>query len=225
METKKNPKADLEKRRVMMFQIGLIVSLGLTLMAFEWKTPDYAGIILPPERLIEVPEDINIQTVKQKTEPPKPVNTTLMRITDDAIDPPDDLIIDAEIDPGEYIPTFIPPVVAEEVPVESDEPFIIVQNMPFFGSGDADLLSYLSQNIKYPIMARESGITGTVYISFVVERDGSISDIRTLREVGGGCTAEALRVIETMPRWTPGRQRGVPVRVRINLPVKFTLIN
>jgi protein TonB len=73
-------------------------------------------------------------------------------------------------------------------------------------------------------MARESGITGTVYITFVVEKDGSLSDIRALREVGGGCTAEALRVIQTMPRWTPGKQRGVPVRVRINLPVKFMLL-
>lgn len=225
METKKNPAADLEPRRLLMFQLGLIISLGVVLTAFEWKTPDYSGIILPPTRSIDVPEDINIQTVKQKIEPPKPVNTTLMHITDNAIDPPDDLVIDAGIDPGEWVPTFIAPVVAEEVPVESDEPFIVVENMPVFGSGDADLLAYLSQNIKYPILARETGITGTVYISFVVERDGSLSDIRILREVGGGCTTEALRVIQNMPRWTPGNQRGIPVRVRMNLPVKFMLLN
>ena len=225
METKKNPAADLEPRRLLMFQLGLIISLGVVLTAFEWKTPDYSGITLPPPRSIEVPEDINIQTVKQKVELPKPVNTTLMHITDDAIDPPIDLIIDAGIDPGEWVPTFIPPVVTEEVPVESDEPFIIVEKMPVFGSGHADLLIYLSQNMKYPTMARESGISGTVYISFVVEKDGSLSDIRILRELGGGCTAEAIRVIQNMPRWTPGNQRGIPVRVRMNLPVKFMLLN
>ncbi|MDY0343435.1 MAG: energy transducer TonB [Lentimicrobium sp.] len=224
METKKNPKADLEKRRTMMFQIGLIVSLGLTLMAFEWKTPDYGGIKLPPPTTFDFPEDIGIQLTRQPVEPPKAMNTTLMRITDNENQHTVDLNIDAGIDIDEIVPVFVAPVLTEELPDETDEPFIIVEDMPVFAGGDAGLLAYLSQNIKYPVMARESGITGTVYITFVVEKDGSLSDIRALREVGGGCTAEALRVIQTMPRWTPGKQRGVPVRVRINLPVKFMLL-
>lgn len=224
METKKNPKADLEKRRTMMFQIGLIVSLGLILMAFEWKTPDYGGIKLPPPASCNIPEDISVILTKQEAKPPKPMNATLMRITDNENQQTIDLIIDAGIDPGEVIPPFVAPVITDEVPEETDEPFVIVENMPAFPGGDAALMQYLLSNTKYPHMARESGISGTVYITFVVEKDGSLSDIRALREVGGGCTSEALRVVQAMPRWIPGKQRGVPVRVRINLPVKFKLI-
>jgi protein TonB len=87
----------------------------------------------------------------------------------------------------------------------------------------ADLYSYLGNNIKYPVMAKESGIQGKVYVTFVVERDGSITDVKVLRGIGGGCDEEAVRVVASMPRWKPGKQRGKPVRVQYNLPVRFTL--
>jgi protein TonB len=84
-------------------------------------------------------------------------------------------------------------------------------------------MKYLSDNIKYPSIARETGITGIVYVTFVIEPAGSVSSIVVLRGVAGGCTEEAVRVVSEMPDWTPGKQRGKPVRVQMNLPVKFVL--
>jgi protein TonB len=86
-----------------------------------------------------------------------------------------------------------------------------------------ELMKYLSENIKYPPLAKESGIQGRVFINFVVEPNGSISNVKVLRGIGGGCDEEAVRVVEKMPKWSPGKQRGKPVRVSYNLPVKFTL--
>ena len=98
-----------------------------------------------------------------------------------------------------------------------------VEQMPQFGSGERELLEYLAKNIKYPTIARENGIQGTVVIQFVVDKDGSVTEPTVVREVGGGCDEEALRVIKTMPKWIPGKQQGKPVKVRYTLPVKFKL--
>jgi protein TonB len=113
-----------------------------------------------------------------------------------------------------------PPVV--EAP-KKEEIFTRVEQMPQFGSGERELLEYLAKNIKYPTIARENGIQGTVVIQFVVDKDGSVTEPTVVREVGGGCDEEALRVIKTMPKWIPGKQQGKPVKVRYTLPVKFKL--
>jgi protein TonB len=101
--------------------------------------------------------------------------------------------------------------------------FTIVEQMPEFQGGEEKLFEYLSKNIKYPSMARENGITGTVYVTFVVEGDGKITDVKKLRGIGGGCDEEAIRVVKSMPSWKPGKQNGKSVRVQFNLPIKFTL--
>jgi len=95
--------------------------------------------------------------------------------------------------------------------------------MPEFPGGEGALHQYLAENIKYPQMAKESGIQGRVFVTFVVERNGKVTDVKVLRGIGGGCDEEAIRVVQNMPSWTPGKQRGKPVRVQFNLPVKFTL--
>jgi protein TonB len=107
--------------------------------------------------------------------------------------------------------------------VEAAPVFTIVEEMPSFSGGETNLYKYLHDNIKYPEEAKELGIQGRVYVTFVVETDGSITDIKVVRGIGGGCDEEAVRVVKFMPRWTPGKQRGVPVRVQFNLPIKFTL--
>ena len=107
--------------------------------------------------------------------------------------------------------------------VEKPEPLTIVQEMPAFPGGVESLKTFLTNHIKYPAEAREMGIQGTVYLSFVVETDGSITNISVLRPVGGNCEEEAIRVLRSMPNWLPGKQNGNAVRVRLNLPVKFTL--
>ena len=103
--------------------------------------------------------------------------------------------------------------------------FIVVEKMPTYKNGDRKRLKFLKNNIKYPDLAREVGIEGIVYIGFIVEEDGSLSDIRLLQGIGGGCDEEALRVTRLMPNWEPGLQRNKPVRVKMSMPIHFKLIN
>jgi protein TonB len=106
---------------------------------------------------------------------------------------------------------------------ESMEPLLVVEQMPDFPGGEGELYKYLQEHIKYPPLARESGIVGTVYVRFVVDKYGKISNVSLLRGIGGGCDEEALRVIKAMPDWKPGKQNGLAVPVYFTLPVKFTL--
>ncbi|MEI6898244.1 MAG: TonB family protein [Bacteroidota bacterium] len=117
------------------------------------------------------------------------------------------------------------PVKSEPVlpPAEKPEPVMIVQEMPTFPGGDIAMKNFLQKHMKYPAEARELNIQGTVYLRFIVETDGSISDITVLRPIGGGCEEEAVRVVKSMPNWNPGKQNNRAVRVRLSLPVKFVL--
>lgn len=103
------------------------------------------------------------------------------------------------------------------------EVFLIVEEPPTFPGGDAALYKWLGENLKYPEEAKELGIQGRVFVSFVVEPDGSPSNVVVKRGIGGGCDEEAIRIVKAMPKWSPGKQRGQPVRVQFNLPIKFTL--
>ena len=106
---------------------------------------------------------------------------------------------------------------------DTDQVFQVVEVDPEFPGGMEALTKYLSENIKYPEQAKKDKIQGKVYISFVVEKDGSVADAKVLRGIGGGCDEEALRVVNAMPKWTPGKQRNTPVRVQFNLPIVFKL--
>ncbi|RLD82486.1 MAG: energy transducer TonB [Bacteroidetes bacterium] len=224
MEAKKSPKADLEGKKVIFTQIGLVIALAATLLAFEWKSYD-KSIEGFGERIVEdIPEEI-IPITEQKVKPPPPPppqKVIQINIVEDDVEVEEDLLIDAEADESTEIEEYIPIEVEEEV-VSEAAIFTVVESMPEFKGGMAKLYTYLGNNIKYPVMAKESGIQGKVYVTFVVERDGSITDVRLLRGIGGGCDEEAIRVVAGMPSWKPGKQRGKPVRVQYNLPVRFTL--
>ena len=225
MEAKKSPKADLERKRTVFIQIGLIVALAAVLVAFEWKSYDIEQISMG-ERQVENVEDEMIEITQQNKPPPPPpppLTTTLINIVQDDVEVMDDLSIDAEATQLTEIPTYTPPAVVEEEEVAEAEIFTVVEDQPSFPGGDAKRIQFLQQNIKYPQMARESGIQGTVYVTFVVEKNGAVSDVRVLRGIGGGCDEEAIRVIRAMPKWNAGKQRGKPVRVQFNMPIKFTL--
>lgn len=112
---------------------------------------------------------------------------------------------------------------AVEEEVVEEEIFTIVEDMPSFPGGEAKLFEYLGKNIKYPQIAKEAGISGIVYVNFVVDTKGDITDVKVLRGIGGGCDEEALRVVKNMPKWSPGKQRGKPVKVSYNLPIRFSL--
>jgi len=225
MEAKKTPKADLETNRALFVQIGLIVALSAMLVAFEWKSYDKVQFDMSG-RTAEAVEDDLIEITQQNKPPPPPApppTTTLINIVQDDVEVDDDFMIDAEANQLTEIPTYVPPAVTEEEEVAETEIFTVVETSPSFPGGDEARIRFLTNNIKYPQMARESSIQGTVYVTFVVERDGAVTDVRVLRGIGGGCDEEAIRVIKAMPRWSPGKQRGKPVRVQFNMPIKFTL--
>ena len=228
MEAKKTPKADLEKRRGLYLEIGLVVIMAVVLAAFEKKSYDEEQIEVVQRTAMDEVEDVIIQTQQEELPPPPPpeqpeVATDLNVIEDDAES-------DKEVDMStftrqeEATNIEITPVKIEEEEEEAeDEIFQVVENDPEFPGGAEAMYKYLAQNIKYPQLARENNITGRVYLQFVVEKDGSVTNVKVMRDIGGGCGAEAVRVVKSMPKWTPGKQRGKAVRVYYQIPVNFSL--
>jgi protein TonB len=224
MEIRKTPKADLESKKTLFFEIGLVISLLIVLGAFSMKSYDKRTVDLPDLVVDDAPEEI-IPITEQKVKPPPPPppkQVTQIKIVDDDVEVEDDLDIDVDANEDLEFEEYIPPEEDEEE-VEEEQIFTVVESMPEFPGGRKELMKYLAQNIKYPPYAKEAGIQGRVFINFVVETDGSITNVKVLRGIGGGCDEEAVRVVENMPKWKPGMQRGKPVRVSFNLPVKFTL--
>ena len=146
--------------------------------------------------------------------------TTVIEIVEDEKEIEEELVIeDMEVDEDteiEFIEEAVEEVVEEQI-------FTIVEEMPSFPGGDAALMKYLGTSIKYPAIAKDAGIQGTVYVTFVVNEKGQVKDAKVLRSIGGGCDEEAIRVVQNMPTWKPGKQRGKPVKVQYNLPIRFTL--
>jgi len=130
-----------------------------------------------------------------------------------------------EEDSLNYDPKKFPGAFPELSKFEVDDTpiFTVVENMPSYPGGDDARIKFLQENITYPQMAKEKGIQGTVYVTFVIASDGKITDIRVLRGIGGGCDEESVRVVKLMPKWKPGYQSGKPVRVQFNMPIKFSL--
>lgn len=106
---------------------------------------------------------------------------------------------------------------------EEGEIFVVVEEPPVFPGGDDARVKFIAENIKYPEEARKTGIQGTVFITFIVEADGRVTNVKILKGIGGGCDEEALRVVQSMPDWSPGKQSGKNVRVQFNMPIKFAL--
>lgn len=223
MEPKKTPKADLENKKRLFVQIGIIFALVVVFMAFEYKQYERQVVdlgVLDVDFIEE--EDIPITRQETPPPPPPPEPSTELIIVDDDVEIEEEFTIDTEADAFTVVEEFTPVIIQEEE-IEEEQIFTIVEDQPSFPGGDAALMKYLQENLKYPTMAREAGIQGTVFVTFVVERDGSITDVRILRGVGGGLDEEAIRVVQSMPSWTPGRQRGQAVRVQFNLPIRFVL--
>ena len=225
MEEKKSPKANLENKKLMFIQIGMIISLLLAWMAFEHKSYDKREI--DPSllnRTVEVDEEM-VEITKQEEQKPQPVEmpkqTTQLEIVQDDVEV-EDIEINAEVDQQEVIEEYVP-VEVEEEEVQEQEIFQIVEEMPAYPGGEQKLMEFIAKGIKYPQIARETGIQGRVFVGFVIEPDGSVSNVKVLRGIGGGCDEEAMRVVKSMPKWKPGKQRGKAVRVSYMLPVNFTL--
>ena len=226
MEIKKSPKADLESKKSTFILIGLVVSLFVVWRVFEYKSYDKHSVD-EFQRTVEVIEEEMVGTTKQeqpKPQPPAPKpQVTQIEIVDNEEEIEDEIEIDAEVSQDEVIEEYFAPAEIEEEEIVEAEIFKVVEVMPEFPGGAAKMMEYIQKNMKYPMMARESDIQGRVFVNFVVEPDGSISNVAVIRGIGGGCDEEAVRVVESMPKWNPGKQRGTAVRCAFTVPIIFKL--
>lgn len=224
MVSKKSPQANLENKKAIPMMMGLVMVLSLLFIAFEWsqnefnKYDNYAATFIPDD------EELPPITMPDKPLPPPPPPP-----------PASDII---EVKPDD-VTTVNNNIITDETPIEplkeimnrpvgnagqEDDPevvFITAEENPEF---KGDVFAYLSKSLKYPIIPQENGVQGKVICQFVVNRDGSITDIEVVRGVDKYLDAEAVRVIKTMPAWKPGKMNGKPVRVKFTLPVVFRLM-
>ena len=224
MVKKKSTSADLEGKRKSFFVMGLVVALSVVLFSFEWGSRKVAVNYVNSEIGNNIIEEM-VPITFRKPEPKKILLANNIKITKDK--EKDIEIISTEVNENtsiDFSNNFF-----EEIPVKdieepaSDDPFIIVEEMPKFPGGDEGRLKYLRSNIKYPELARQIGIKGIVYVQFVIGKDGSVEDVALARGIGSGCDEEALRVVKMMPKWAPGKQRNKPVRVLCTIPINFQL--
>jgi len=225
MEIKKSAKANLDDKKLTFTLIGLVVALFIVWRVFEYRSYDkqeYEAFTRTVEVMDEEMEITKQEQPKPQVQAPKPQVTQIQVVEDDT--EVEDIDINAEVDQDEVIEeyTYEAPEIEEEEIVE-EEVFLSVEENPEFPGGPAKLLEYIQKNLKYPMMARESDIQGRVFVGFVVEKDGSISNVKVLRGIGGGCDEEAVRVVQSLPKFKPGKQRGNPVRVQYTLPIVFKL--
>lgn len=228
MEVKKSPKADLEKGKTMGILMGMIVGLAVLFVGFEWSDREItivqdqgvADIIAEEEVEITRPED----TPPPPPPPPAPAVAEVLTVVEDDVKLDDVEIVSSEDDAASaQVEAYTPPAVVKEEEESSQQIFTVVETKPEFPGGQGALLQYLAKSIKYPVIAQENGIQGRVSCSFVVNKDGSIVDAEVIRGVDPSLDKEALRVINSMPKWSPGKQRGKPVRVKYTVPVTFRL--
>lgn len=226
MEIKKLPKADLENKKAVFMQIGLVVVLSLVLIAFEWTTTDVSIDMSLVDEGAAVEEEIipitRQEEVKPPPPPPPPKAADILNIVEDDVELDDELeIMDTEMDQDQMVD--FSDIVVEEEERETGEVFMIVEEMPEFPGGQAALQKYLASSVKYPVIAQENGIQGRVYVQFVISAKGEVTNATVLRGVDSSLDKEALRVVENMPKWKPGKQRNRPVRVSYTVPINFVL--
>ncbi len=225
MQAKKSPKADIEKIRGILLQSGLLISLALILFAFQWKSQEANISLKEIGSSVIFEEDIRPTKIKEpEAKKPEKLEYNTIEIVDKKLDFDDFNVFNIE-DNAEnpVIPMYIPQDISDE-PEEKNEIFILVEDMPEFPGGEAARVNFMAEHTVYPKIAKEVGIDGIVYIGFVIEKDGSLSNIHIAKGIGGGCDQEALRVTKLMPKWSPGRQRGKAVRVQMTQPVHFKLL-
>ena len=228
MEVKKSPKADLTKSSTMFLEIGLIVALALVLLAFEWKSKEVKtaslsanDIIAAEEEIIPITEEENIVRPKMPT---IPILSDAIDIVDDDIKVDEEMFSfedseDLGVDMNDYGYE-----VGEESVEEEAIPFALVEQKPMFQGGDANAFSkWVNQHLAYPDIAKENGIQGRVTLQFTVGTDGKVSGVKVLRGVDPSLDKEAVRVVSSSPKWTPGKQRDRPVKVTYTFPVIFQL--
>ena len=229
MEVKKSPKASLENKKLLFTEIGLVVALGIVYGGFEFSSRDKQVAVLEDTTQVNIEEEI--VAIQQDTPPPPPeapaipVLSDQIDIVDDNIQIDDDMFMNLEDDDTGYeIVDYHEEEVVEEEVEEEAIPFQIVEQKPSFMGGDQNAFSkWVAEQIVYPEIAKENQISGKVITQFTVEKDGSVTNVKVLRGVDEALDKEAIRVVKSSPKWTPGRQRDRAVKVTYTFPVIFQL--
>ncbi len=220
---KKYTHVNLDHYTKLFTNLGLSLSLAITLWAFNHKTFDDAGLV----DLGQVDDDFEdiMEIPPTEQPPPPPPKIELPKIVEipDEEEIEEEIEVDLDVEITEE--TVIEEIVFEEAPEEevADEIFDIVEDQPGPPGGMAAFYKYVGKEMKYPNQARRMGIEGRVFVQFVVDKTGQITDVRAIKGIGAGCDEEAVRVLQNAPKWTPGKQRGRPVKVRMILPITFKL--
>jgi protein TonB len=229
MEIKKSEKANLENKKLLFLELGLIISLGITWFAFEWTSKETVVSVL--EDTTEVLIEEEIIPITQEAPPPPPAQVKIpvlsdqIDIVDDEIEVNDDLFMNLEDDAnmGVEIMEYVE-VTEDEVVEEEAIPFQLVEEKPSFQGGDANQFSkWVNSRLEYPEIAKENGVQGRVTLQFTVEKDGSVTKVKVLRGVDPSLDKEAVRVVSMSPKWKPGKQRDRAVPVTYTFPVIFQL--
>ena len=223
MQLKKSLEASLEDKKFTYVLIGLVFILSVCYVAFEWTEKEVTKYeVTDMEFAFE--EELDIQQTQQETTPPPPPppvqEVEVLNVVEDDVET-ETIEISSEDNNTDTV-VIAPPVQVEEE--EEEVVFMIVETMPEFPGGQQALFKFLSENVKYPAIAQENGIQGRVICQFVVNKDGAIVDVEVVRSGGdASLDKEAVRVIKSMPKWKPGKQRGKAVRVKYTVPVNFRL--
>jgi protein TonB len=227
MELKKSKKVDLEKRKGMFIEIGLVVTLAIVLVAFEWTKGEDKGDDSDAVQEIQFEDEMMQITRREEPKPePKPEQpkvAEVLDIVDDDVEIEDDFDFDMEAtDDTEYDFTSM---MDDGEEIDEEEVFYIVEDMPTFNGGDpaTEFRKYIASNLRYPEIAAENGISGRVIIQFAVNKVGIVVDAVVVRSVDPALDKEAVRVVMSSPKWTPGKQRGKAVKVLFTFPINFVL--
>lgn len=223
MEAKKSPKADLNKKTGLFLNIGLVVSLLLVITAFEWRFYDDGELMDLGQVADEFEDVMEIPPTEQPPPPPPKIQQPEIIEVPDEEEIEEEIEVDLDVEITEE--TVVEDIVFDE-PVEeevADEIFTIVEDQPQPKGGMAAFYEFIGKKLKYPAQARRMGIEGKVFVEFVVDKDGTITDVKAIKGIGAGCDEEAIRVIQSSPKWNAGKQRGRAVRVRMILPITFKL--
>ena len=222
MEIKKTPKANLENKKGLFLEIGLIISLSLCILMFSLSQKEKVVVTMTDDVAIVEQEIVEIT---RQEEPPKAPQAKTISVSADILRVvKDDAKITTNIDFTEFSDDLAVEVAAaaapvEEEVVEEEEIFLIAETMPTFEGGDLNTFrKWVQERLKYPVVAQENNIQGRVVVTFVVGKEGSVGRVQVLASPDKSLSDEAVRVIESSPKWTPGKQRGNPVQIRFQPP-------
>ncbi len=231
MQVKKSDKVNLEKKKMIFIEIGLVLSLAFCLFAFEWTSKEVSSSNLGDlemndnieEEMENTVQETPPEQVEAKQPEPETVIEELTIVEDDVV--VDNVDLNSEADENTRTNTNITQSFDVEVVEEEVEPiaFAVVEDKPVFPGGDAALMKFIADNTKYPEIAKENGIQGRVFIQFVIDKVGNVTKVTVAKGVDPYLDEEAMRVVKSLPSWTPGKQRGKPVPVTFVVPINFKL--